>query len=155
MKDTEFRDLFSKVANTVSIVCVSDEKGNVFGSTISSLGSASVEKESQKILIVLRKDSRTGRVIKNQNKFSINILRDNQVDLAKQFSNKFTQLDIKKHLKYEKNIPLLNQSLFSIACTFEKSFEIDGNEIIIGSVDISYHVNTGSKPLIYANREYS
>ncbi len=155
MKDTEFRDLFSKVANTVSIVCVSDEKNNVFGSTISSLGSASVEKDYQKILIVLRKDSRTGNAIKKQNKFSINVLRENQVDLAKQFSNQFTQLDIKKHLKFDKNIPILNQALFSFACTFEKSFEIDGNEIIIGSVDSSFHVNTDSKPLIYSNREYS
>lgn len=155
MKDTEFRDLFSKIANTVSIVCVRDEKENVFGSTISSLGSASVEKESQKILIVLRRDSRTGNVIKNQRKFSINVLKNNQADLAKQFSNQFTQSDIKMHLKYEESIPLLNESLFSFACTYEKSIGIDGNEIIIGSIDFSYHENTDGKPLIYTNREYS
>jgi flavin reductase (DIM6/NTAB) family NADH-FMN oxidoreductase RutF len=155
LRDTEFRDFFSRVANTVSIVCISDEDGTLSASTISSLGSVSVEQESQKILLVLRNNSRTGHLIKLRKQFSVNVLADHQTHLAVLFSKEFNQWEVTEYLKYEKGVPVTRQSLFSFICTFETSYEVDRNEIIIGRVDrLGSELNQG-QPLVYVNREYS
>ena len=155
MRDTEFRDIFSRVANTVSIVCISDENGSLSASTISSLGSVSVEQETQKILFVLRKNSRTGNIIRQRKQFSVNVLKGDQAHLAVLFSNKFNQSEVMEYFKYEKGVPIVGESLFNFICTFETSYAVDRNEIIIGRVDRLESESSQGQPLVYVNRKYS
>jgi flavin reductase (DIM6/NTAB) family NADH-FMN oxidoreductase RutF len=131
----------------------SEEK--LHASTISSLGSASVEKETQKVLFVLRSNSRTGRCIKNSKEFSINVLTNTQSQLATLFSKEFTPAEIEQHIIYKKEIPILEGALFTLICTLDSIVRVDSNEVIIAKVEFASYQESSSKPLIYRNREYS
>ena len=79
---SDFRDVMKEIPTSVSIVLVRDRE-EIKGCTISSLVSIDISSENPHVMFVLRKDSSTGESIQSGRDFSINLLNQNQIHIAK------------------------------------------------------------------------
>ena len=80
-----FRDVIGRFASGVTVITV-EAGGEALGTTASAVSSLSLEPPM--VLICMNKSSSTGQAIASARTFAINILADDQGDLARRFAVK-------------------------------------------------------------------
>src|SRR6185312_3559281 len=81
----EFRDVIGHFASGVTVVTVLHD-GRAYGTTASAVSSLSLEPPM--LLICMNRDSETGRAIAESGRFAVNVLGEDQADLAVRFARK-------------------------------------------------------------------
>lgn len=145
-----YKDAARRFASGVTIVTV-EHRGEIHGMTASSF--AAVSLQPPLILVSLRIDSRTRELILESGRFAVNVLSEDQVDLAKRFAVKGDKSfeDI-PHQRSDEGVPLLEGAIACFSCETFRVIEAGDHEVFLGEVK-STAVRDGS-PLIYFNRDY-
>lgn len=147
----EFRSALSRFASGVTIVTGRDASGELFGLTVSSFCSVSLDPPL--VLICIQKGTACHRGLSESNAFAVNILSEEQDSISNIFasgsSEKFSSLDFAEGIE---GVPLLSRAVANLEC--RKHSEIDGGDhtVFLGEVD---KTTVGDDaPLIYWRGSY-
>jgi flavin reductase (DIM6/NTAB) family NADH-FMN oxidoreductase RutF len=109
-----FRDVIGHFASGVTVITTRAEEVN-YGLTASAVSSLSLDPPM--VLVCINKRAGTPKVISNVKVFAVNILREDQQAIARQFAtphpDKFREIPITIG---ELGVPLLSQALATIEC---------------------------------------
>jgi flavin reductase (DIM6/NTAB) family NADH-FMN oxidoreductase RutF len=156
MNATQFKDLFAAVPRPVVVVGLVDGD-KIFGVTISSLQTVSVDDHHQVLSFTLRKNSFFASKITQSSKISINILSSSQFEISEFYSN--PNRNNEEHLQFntwklsgENNLSI-NDSYLSASVALINSFDFGSSTIYFVSMEelLSF---TKSDVLVYGNRTY-
>lgn len=147
-----FKEAMANYPTGVTVVTTIDEKGNPIGLTVNSFSSVSLEP----LLILWSIDKRvsTYETFKKADKFVVNILADNQADIASLFasrtSNQERFVNIDWNLSKD-NLPIVKGTMATLQCKTFKQIEAGDHTMLIGEVsEISVEKKS---PLVYHGRK--
>lgn len=146
----EFRDVIGHFASGVTVITVEHDDKR-YGSTASAVSSLSLEPPM--VLICMSRESSTGQAIAAAGRFAINILTDEQDELAQQFAkkspDKFHGVSAKAGPRGQ---PLLTDALATMECEVAEDVSGGTHTVFLGEVQ-SATSNEGS-PLAYFRGEF-
>jgi 3-hydroxy-9,10-secoandrosta-1,3,5(10)-triene-9,17-dione monooxygenase reductase component len=132
MNSRHFRSVMGTFATGVAIVAT-EWKGELFGATINSLTSVSLE--PCMLLICTSEGSATGMAIRKRELFSVNILGQHQSDLSARFTgtqrSRFEDLAVAFSAD---GLPLLQGAAAHICCRVSAVHKAGDHDIILGEV---------------------
>ncbi|MDO8210233.1 flavin reductase [Conexibacter sp. CPCC 206217] len=111
----QFRDVIGRFASGVTVITATAADGTPFGATASAVSSLSLEPPM--LLVCLRQGSSTGSAIAASGRFAVNVLSEDQAELAVRFAgragDRFAGVgcDLGDH-----GIPLLHDALATLEC---------------------------------------
>jgi len=127
-----FRSVMGAFATGVAVI-TTEWNGELFGATVNSLTSVSLE--PCMLLFCVSDGSATGMAIRNRRLFSVNILGQHQSDLSGRFTktgkNRFA--DIAIDLTAD-GLPLLRGSAAQLCCRVATIHKAGDHDIILGEV---------------------
>ncbi len=148
------QDAIGKIVNGVSVV-TSKSGDSINGLSVAWMSQVSVD--PQLIMVAIGKSKYTHELIEKSNAFAVNILSNEQMDLAKHFglqsgrkANKFN------HIEYETKktgSPILKDCLAYLDCRLYKSLTAGDHTVFIGEV-VDEGVKSGKSPLVYDAKDY-
>lgn len=154
----EFLDGMSRAANTVSVV-TTDGRGGRAGVTVSAMTSVSADDDRRpSLLVCIHSHSPVAEAIQKNGVFCVNLLREQQADVADRFAGRLKREQIDKFAgaqwtTLKTGSPVVRGALVSFDCELSASLRQGSHWIFIGAVtDVSSGGET--KPLVYANRQY-
>jgi len=146
-----FKNAMANYPTGVSVVTTTDENDKPVGLTVNSFASVSVDP----LLVLWSIDRRvsTYEPFSNTNKFAVNILREDQADLAYTFSSsddddRFTNCSWNFS---ENGLPIIDNVITTLQCTLYKQVEAGDHLTLIGEV-IDIQTNE-ENPLLYHGRK--
>ena len=146
----EFRETLKKFASGVTVVTTA-HAGEKHGLTASSF--ASVSLEPPLILVVLNTESRTHALMKESKSFGVNILGEDDEQIAKAFAEKGEKpFDSLPHRSADGRPPIFDDAIAWLDCDVETIFPGGTHEIVLGRVRASG--SGDGRPLIYFERSY-
>jgi flavin reductase (DIM6/NTAB) family NADH-FMN oxidoreductase RutF len=148
------------VPTCVAVICYEHENF-ILGCTISSFTSISVSENFERILFILRFDSTTGKNISVIDCFTINILSEEQADIARFLGSRKSPHDVNSYLR-EGRIER-NRKSFSIAgavsyCEVSVDREIQENDstiYICKVIEFNESKESALIPIAYYNRMFT
>ncbi|WP_432353804.1 flavin reductase family protein [Sporosarcina sp. A2] len=151
-KVSSFKEAMANYPTGVTVVTTIDEEGNPIGLTVNSFASVSLDP----LLILWSIDKRvsTYESFKKVDKFAVNILADNQAEIASVFASRTSNQE-----RFEKsdwdlsknNLPIIKRAMATLQCKTFKQIEAGDHTIIIG--EISEIVVEKKSPLVYQGRK--
>lgn len=147
----EYREVIGHFASGVTVIttAVGEER---FGTTANAVTSLTVE--PPQLLVCLNRESTTGQAIDRAGYFVVNILTEEQRQLAGRFAtkeaNKF-DTDVELHPEFPER-PLLHGSLAHLECRVNERVESATHVIFIGLVEAA--IATEGKPLAYYRGQF-
>jgi flavin reductase (DIM6/NTAB) family NADH-FMN oxidoreductase RutF len=140
-----FRSVMSHFASGVSIITTRHE-GIDYGLTASAISSLSLDPPM--LLICVNKSSQTREAIEASRVFAVNILRENQSEVARQFASsrpdKFAGLSVSYGAL---DIPILNDMLATIECRVTEIVPGGTHAVFLAEVETAQA--TEGMPLTY------
>jgi flavin reductase (DIM6/NTAB) family NADH-FMN oxidoreductase RutF len=128
----EFRDVIGRFATGVTIITARDA-GVPYGTTASAVSSVSLEPPT--VLVCLNKTSVTGGVVARTGRFGVNILDEDQVDLAARFATKGEGKFRGVRLDGDADdVPLLADALAMLDCRVREEAHAGTHTIFIAEV---------------------
>lgn len=150
----ELRAAMRHWATGVALVTVGDRE-YAHGMTVNSLTSISLEPAL--ILISLERSSRTHRMVLEQSRFAVAILRTDQKDLSDIFAGrKGDDEDRFEGVATEltaSGIPVPTGTLAVLDCAVERTIDASTHTVFIAQVE-DIQISDGGPPLLYFNRDY-
>jgi flavin reductase (DIM6/NTAB) family NADH-FMN oxidoreductase RutF len=147
----EFRRACGRFATGVAIASVLDAQGTPHGLTVSSFTSASLEPPL--ILICLGHRVSAIDAFRASAHFGINVLAENQRDLAERFSRKGQdRFDALNWRRGETGVPILAGVLAAIECAVRQRFTAGDHDVFVGEM-VGARV-AGGAPLIHFASHY-
>jgi flavin reductase (DIM6/NTAB) family NADH-FMN oxidoreductase RutF len=151
----QFIEGMSFVAATVNVVTTDGPAGRA-GLTVSAMCSVSADPPS--LLVCVNHSSASCDRIEKNKAFCVNVLKDSQIHVSDAFSGRCKNLYDDKFACAEWNTvstgaPALEDALVVFDCRMTTSFRSGTHVIYIGEIE-GIRKETGSNPLIYANRAY-
>lgn len=141
----EFRQVIGHFASGVAVVTASDEAGD-HGTTVSSLCSLSVE--PPRLIVCMNRNSSTGKVLEPGGWFGLNILADDQHELARLFAtkaeDKFRDVAV-SHGPH--GTPVLDGALAVLECRVISETDGGTHAVLIG--EVGYSSAAPGAPLLY------
>ena len=150
-----FKEAMSSIANTVSVLAVRNTNERVHACTISSLVSLSVIEDDETVLFVLKKNSKTGALIKERGSFSINVLSGEQSSYASEYSSSRDEEFVSQAKWTPHNnefVKLIDCKVF-FACKIEKIVDEWSSDLYIARV-MALELNNDGTCLVYKNRSF-
>ena len=152
---SEFRLALGQFATGVTVVTAERAPGGVHGMTANSFTSVSLD--PLLVLICVSQNAQLLPLVKQQKRFGVNILKDNQRAISEYFARTEESAEIEKRLgiRYrwtETGIPLLEDALVHLACNVVDSHVAGDHTIFIAEVE-SVEVYEG-EPLLYLRGKY-
>lgn len=147
----------SYVANTVNIITTDGPAGRG-GVTVSAMTSVSADAPRPTLLVCIHQLSRAGQMILGNGVFAVNILKDDQQNIADIFAGRQGQT-AKQELVGPDWTTMQSGSLRAVNalvgfdCTVTSSNLVGTHYVFFGEVD-DVHLSESGSPLIYANRGY-
>ncbi len=145
-----FRNALRKFASGVTIVTVAagDE---LHGMTASSF--ASVSLVPPLVLVSLDKTSRTLSLVAETGLFAVNVLRSDQEEASRAFSQRGAKpFATTAHRRGVNGAPILDAAIAALECSTYRVFEAGDHEVVIGEVTASEVA--GGDPLVYYDGAY-
>ena len=129
----EFRNVIGHFASGVTVItAVHDERG--YGTTASAVTSLSLEPPM--MLVCLDRESQTGGVIVEEGRFAVNILGEDQADLAVRFATKAPdKFDGVATTRGEYGDPLLADALATLECRVVEQTTGGTHVVFFGEVE--------------------
>jgi 3-hydroxy-9,10-secoandrosta-1,3,5(10)-triene-9,17-dione monooxygenase reductase component len=148
-----FRDTIGRFASGVAIVTAHGEEGPA-GMTTNAVSSVSLD--PLLLLVCFDNGSRTLPVVRESGRFAVNVLREDQVELAAVFASKRVareKFDAVTHTVAH-GVPVLDDALAWLACDVV-SLQVAGDHTIgIGEVTQMGHADDG-RPLVWYRGRYT
>jgi flavin reductase (DIM6/NTAB) family NADH-FMN oxidoreductase RutF len=139
-----FRDVIGHFASGVTVITTTD-RDEPFGTTASAVTSLSLEPPM--LLVCLNQSSSTGGAIHRARRFAVNILREDQVDLASRFATKSPDKFAGVALMAEGSVPLLEGALAAIECSVREEVSAGTHTVFIA--EVTRATATPGPPLAY------
>jgi len=148
-----FKEVMSLIPTSVSVLsCIVGK--DIYGCTISSVVSVSVDESKPEILFVLKKNSKIAQLISTYNFYTINLLADSQVNMATKYSSfRIPDSVMDSSWRVEGNFADLKESRLNIRCAFTNKYDSHESDIFVGMA-LSFSEISSSKALIYNHRIY-
>jgi flavin reductase (DIM6/NTAB) family NADH-FMN oxidoreductase RutF len=151
-----FREHFAQVPRHVAVLGL--HKGDqVYGVTVSSIQTVSVNEHRQFLTFVLKKNSSFSEILIEKRKFTINFLAVNQEEISKVYSYKNrSPLEVgNKEIwsRSDDGFVFLNGAVFSISATFEELIELEESNIFFVIAEEILESNN-QEMLLYSKRSY-
>lgn len=150
VKTNSFKEAMANYPTGVTVVTAIDGEGNPMGLTVNSFASLSLDP----LLILWSIDKRvsTYEAFKKADKFAVNILADDQADIASLFASRnrdrFANCDWSLS-KY--NLPIIKGTIATLQCKTFKQVEAGDHTVLIGEIsEISVEKKS---PLVYHGRK--
>jgi 3-hydroxy-9,10-secoandrosta-1,3,5(10)-triene-9,17-dione monooxygenase reductase component len=132
MNSKHFRSVMGAFATGVAIVAT-EWKGELFGATINSLTSVSLE--PCMLLVCTSEGSATGTAIRKRELFSVNILGQHQSDLSARFTgNQKSRFEDLAVAFSADGLPLLQGAAAQMCCRVSAVHKAGDHDIILGEV---------------------
>ncbi|MDI2589473.1 flavin reductase family protein [Psychrobacillus sp. NEAU-3TGS] len=147
----EFKKALGNYPTGVTVVTTFDQANNPVGLTVNSFASVSLDP----LLILWSIDKKSGSypVFIEAEKFTVNILADDQADICSLFAskveNRFSQCEWEESARH---LPVLSGSLAQLECKTAQQIDAGDHIIFIGEV-IHIH-NEDKNPLLYHKRNF-
>lgn len=147
----DFRMAMGLFATGVTVVTTKGHD-HVHGMTANAFTSVSLDPP----LILISIDKRAechGLILKNRD-FAVNILREDQESLSRQFAGKVDKsLFDAAQFEWVRDIPVITECLCSIGCTLWADYEGGDHTLFVGKVQ-SLQVRGSENPLLYFRSGY-
>jgi flavin reductase (DIM6/NTAB) family NADH-FMN oxidoreductase RutF len=151
-----FREALGRLAKGVTVVTARRPDGTPSGLTATSVCSVSLDPPL--VLACIERDTRTHGVLAAAGAYAVNVLREDQVELARLFS---TELD-QKFLEVDwepgsTGAPLLVRAVVQMECAVVKTVPAGDHTIYVGEVRTARHDRDGDeppRPLLYYRAAY-
>lgn len=144
-----------RVAATVCVITTVDSDTTPYAMTATSVTSVSLEPPT--LLACVNQKADIHRFLAAGQPFCINILSDNQEQIAKQCSQKRISKTLLLSPPWQLNeigLPYLSQNQASIFCKLERVIDHATHSIFIGSVQHALLNDQSNSPLIYLDGQY-
>jgi len=143
----------ARVASGVSVVTTDGPAGRA-GLTVSAMCSLSADPPA--VLVCINRASRTGRIIRINGVFCLNVLASHQVDIARRFAgqpggehDKFLELEWDR---FGTGAPVLRNAVAVFDCNLTRGTDYGSHDILIGVV--AETDERDGVPLLYVGRNY-
>jgi 4-nitrophenol 2-monooxygenase / 4-nitrocatechol 4-monooxygenase, reductase component len=140
----EFRDLIGRFATGITIVTTFHDD-TPYGTTASALTSVSLAPPT--LLICMNKDSQTGQAIAQSRHFAVNVLAEDQGDLADRFAKRGSTFAGVPVTNGRRGSPLLTNALAVFECEVSDEIQAGTHYVFIARVDRA--TGTAGQPLAY------
>ena len=152
VEPAHFRDVMGHFATGVTVVTASGPDGPV-GMTANAVCSLSLN--PLLALVCFANGARTLKVVRETNRFGINVLTDQQQDLAGLFASKLPEAEKFSDVQHtvHDGIPVIEGTLAWVGCALERLVEAGDHTIGIGAV-IAAEKATERPPLIWYRGHY-
>lgn len=151
-KVNSFKEAMGNYPTGVTVVTAIDDKGDPMGLTVNSFASVSLEP----LLILWSIDQKvsTYEAFKKVDKFVVNILADNQAEIASLFASPIgnperfinSDWDLSKY-----SLPIIKDAMATLQCKTFKQIEAGDHTILIG--EVSEITVERKSPLVYHGRK--
>jgi flavin reductase (DIM6/NTAB) family NADH-FMN oxidoreductase RutF len=152
--EQQFRMIMRRFASGVSII-TAGRGGDITGMTVTSVTSLSVE--PPRLMVSINRQASSFALIERLGLFGVSILRSDQLELAKRFSNgqikgrqRFDGIDWSPGVS---GVPILREALATVECRVEEIIERHSHGIVIGSV-LDFDLSPQLSSLVYWNGGY-
>lgn len=134
----EFRKALGCFATGVTVVTVTRVPGRVHGMTANAFSSVSLEPPL--VLVCVDRESNTHPLLLAARRFGVNMLREDQQDVARYFAeaekNEEAAARLGVHYRFTKRgTPLLETALAQLECAVVAAHEAGDHTIFVGKVD--------------------
>ena len=152
-----FLEGMSRTAATVNIVTTDGPAGRA-GVTVSAMSSVSADTANPTLLVCLNKDgSATARILDNS-VFCVNVLRDDQSDIANIFAGRAGASGAERFASgdwatFDSGTPQLAGSLVTFDCRLSRALLVGTHYVVFGEV-VGTSFGGAGRPLIYNARDY-
>jgi 3-hydroxy-9,10-secoandrosta-1,3,5(10)-triene-9,17-dione monooxygenase reductase component len=148
-----FRNVMGRFATGVAVITATSPAGPV-GMTANAVCSLSLD--PLLLLVCFDRTARTFAVVRDTERFGVNVLAAGQEHLARLFASKMPE-DAKfaevSHSIYE-GIPVIDGTLAWVGCRLERLVPGGDHEIGIGAVDAAELGDTDAEPLLWFRGAY-
>jgi len=153
----DFLHGMSRSAATVSVV-TTDGPGGRAGVTVSAVTSVSADGPAPTMLACVNASSSAAGPILENGCFAINVLHEDQQDLADVFASRVDapggdKFNASAYAPLETGAPLLESALVSFDCTVSSAERVSTHWVLIGAVQ-AVRMRDDGAPLIYGMRRY-
>ena len=152
VEPARFRDVMGHFATGVTVVTASGPEGPV-GMTANAVGLA--EPRPAAALVCFDNGARTLKVVRQTERFGVNVLASGQEDLARRFASKAPEAEKFAGVQHavHDGIPVIEGTLAWVGCTLERLVPGGDHTIGIGAVTAAERA-TEAPPLIWYRGEY-
>lgn len=130
MDDRIFRKVMGKFVTGVTVVTTKTDEG-IHGMTANAFMSVSLNPKL--ITVSIDNEANILHKISRSQKFAVSILSESQQDISMHFAGQ-TKEERKIDFDYVQNIPIIKDSLASIACDVYESYPVGDHTLYIGKV---------------------
>lgn len=146
----DFRKSMRSLAGTVTVISTEGE-GELHGFTATAV--CSVCAEPPTLLIAVNRTARTYNHLARKSSFVVNILAEDQSDIAQHFSSKGDdQFDGVDHYTSQNGLPIIKNTAAHFECIVDQVHDVGTHSLFIGQV-----IDTESsikRPLAYCDAKY-
>jgi flavin reductase (DIM6/NTAB) family NADH-FMN oxidoreductase RutF len=144
----DFREVMSRFPTGVTVVTVAEDRFGLAGFTASSFVPLSLSPPL--VLVCPQYGSRTYRLLKAADRFSIHILGEAQAALAKHFAVVGGDRTADECWHIDQNgYPVIEEALAVIQCRSYREYEGGDHAIVVGEVERTWITSQEMHPLLY------
>jgi flavin reductase (DIM6/NTAB) family NADH-FMN oxidoreductase RutF len=148
----EFRNALGNFATGVCVITANPEGFQPFGMTVNSL--ASVSLDPALVLWSLQNDSECMAAFDKADKFTVNILTEEQQDLSNLYAKKGDHALVPEHYRIGRSgSPVLRGVITSFECDVWARYPGGDHLILVGEVQ-EMEVNSNANPLLFTAGQY-
>ncbi len=153
-----FIEAMSHVATSVSVVTTDGPAGKA-GVTVSAMSSVSADGDYPTLLVCIHEASSVVPLIKNNDVFAVNLLRDRQAYISDAFAGRFKETLSDKFAccdwhSLATGAPCIANALINFDCQVSEISKVGTHHVILGEV-VDMAINKSGPALVYANRSYA
>lgn len=149
MDDHQFRTAMSKFATGVTVIAA-EYDGEIHGMTANAFMSVSLDPKL--ILISIGHHAKMRKMIESSGTFSVNVLSREQKDTSMLFAGQ-KQATQPYSFNTFANLPIVQESLVSLACTVHNTHREGDHTLFVGNV-YNLLINDHAEPLTFYNGHY-
>jgi flavin reductase (DIM6/NTAB) family NADH-FMN oxidoreductase RutF len=152
----EFRQALGHFPTGVTVITVNRGQGEVHGMTANAFTSVSLVPPL--VLVCVDHNARTHPLLKEQRRFGVNVLEEQQEALARYFADTHQSQEAAAHLgvRYsftDRGTPLLQNCLAQLECALVAAHEAGDHTIFVGQVE--QLATREGRPLLFYRGRYS
>jgi flavin reductase (DIM6/NTAB) family NADH-FMN oxidoreductase RutF len=153
---SEFKDFFAEVPRHVTVLGLCSEH-KIYGVTISSLQTVSIDENQQILSFTLKGDSFFASKLRQGCPFTFNILSCDQIDLSEYYSNpkRLDNEEIKSEewSRPSEDVVFLHNSFLSASVSLITSIDVGNSSVFFFSIREILN-STSNQVLLYGKRTY-